>query len=414
MRIERFVLVALALLLAGPAAAQQTRTVGPGGDHATVTAALDAAGDGDRIVVRSGTYRESPIHVTRSVTLEGQGWPVLDGEHEHPVLIVEASDVTIRGFVVRNSAQSFVRDHAGIRVERVSGCTIENNRLRDNFFGIYLARAGHCRVAGNDIRGSGERESSTGNAIHLWNASDVVIEGNTTRGHRDGLYLEHSNRVQIRRNVSEGALRYGLHFMYSHETVYADNVFRNNRAGVAVMFSKNVEIARNRFEDNWGASAYGLLLKEMRDSEVHGNVFRGNTVGLMSEGTQRTVFRRNTFTRNGWAARVLSNSRENRFEDNNFIENSFDVTTDTRQNFNTFAGNFWSRYSGYDLTGDVVGDVPHRPVRLFGLIVERNPSALVLLRSVFVDLLDAAERVLPVLTPQTLVDERPRMKEVVL
>jgi nitrous oxidase accessory protein len=404
----------VALLAAAPASAQQVRTVGPGQAYATITAALQAAGDGDRVVVRPGTYREGTLTITRPLTLEGHGWPVLDGESRHPILIVDAPDVTVRGFEIRNSAMSYIRDHAAIRVERVSGCTIENNRLRDNFFGVYLARSTNCRITGNDIRARGDRESNSGNAIHLWNASDVWIEGNTTVGHRDGLYLEHSSRVRIHRNVSEQALRYGLHFMYSHETVYTDNVFRNNRAGVAVMYSQKVEIARNRFEDNWGASAYGLLLKEMRDSEVHGNVFRGNTVGLMSEGTQRTVFRRNTFTRNGWAARVLSNSRENRFEDNNFVDNSFDVTTDTRQNFNTFAGNFWSRYTGYDLTGDGIGDVPHRPVRLFGLIVERNPTALVLLRSVFVDLLDAAERVLPVLTPQTLVDERPRMKEVVL
>jgi nitrous oxidase accessory protein NosD len=27
----------------------------------------------------------------------------------------------------------------------------------------------------------------------------------------------------------------------------------------------------NRFEDNWGAAAYGLLLKEITDSEITGN-----------------------------------------------------------------------------------------------------------------------------------------------
>ena len=44
------------------------------------------------------------------------------------------------------------------------------------------------------------------------------------------------------------------------------------------------------------------------------------------------------------------------------------------------------------------------------MLVQRYEPALILLRSFFVDLLDAAERVLPVLTPETLVDERPLMR----
>lgn len=43
-------------------------------------------------------------------------------------------------------------------------------------------------------------------------------------------------------------------------------------------------------------------------------------------------------------------------------------------------------------------------------MVEQTPAALILLRSPVVDLLDFAERMMPMLTPETLVDERPLMK----
>jgi nitrous oxidase accessory protein len=56
-----------------------------------------------------------------------------------------------------------------------------------------------------------------------------------------------------------------------------------------------------------------------------------------------------------------------------------------------------------------VGDVPFRPVRLFSLIVEQNEPALVLQRSFLVDLLDLAEQVLPVLTPENLQDQTPSL-----
>ena len=64
----------------------------------------------------------------------------------------------------------------------------------------------------------------------------------------------------------------------------------------------------------------------------------------------------------------------------------------------------------YDLDRNGRGDVPFRPVRLFSLFVANNPPSVVLMRSAFVDVLDAAERALPVLTPQTLVDASPLME----
>ncbi|NIT55381.1 MAG: nitrous oxide reductase family maturation protein NosD, partial [Aliifodinibius sp.] len=67
---------------------------------------------------------------------------------------------------------------------------------------------------------------------------------------------------------------------------------------------------------------------------------------------------------------------------------------------------------GYDLNRDGVGDVPHRPVRLFSILVEKQPQSLLLLRSLLVDLLDAAEKFMPVLTPETLLDSKPQMEPV--
>jgi nitrous oxidase accessory protein NosD len=48
-------------------------------------------------------------------------------------------------------------------------------------------------------------------------------------------------------------------------------------------------------------------------------------------------------------------------------------------------------------------------VRLFALIVERHPEATLLLRSPVTLVLDAAERVFPVLTP-AVSDDRPLMR----
>lgn len=395
-----------------PASPPMELVVGPDGDFRTLTEAVAAAAPGATIRVRPGVYREFPLELDRPVRLIGEGFPTLDGEDRHSILTVTADSVQIRGFHLRGAGMSHVRDHAAITVEESTGCRIEGNRLEDNFFGIYLARASGCMVRDNRIQSSATREATSGNGIHLWDVERVQVDGNQVRGHRDGIYLEFASGAIIRDNVSEDNLRYGLHFMFSSDSFYEDNTFRRNGAGVAVMYSRNVVMSGNRFEENWGAAAYGLLIKDVQDSLVERNVFRQNTVAIFSDGSDRITFRLNQVERNGWAVKILASSQDNLFTANNFIENTFDVTTNSRRNPNTFDGNHWSAYTGYDLGGDGVGDLPHRPVRLFSYIVERKPVALILLRSFFVDILDVAERVLPVLTPETLVDENPRMREI--
>ena len=107
---------------------------------------------------------------------------------------------------------------------------------------------------------------------------------------------------------------------------------------------------------------------------------------------------------------IMVRTEAGRFAANEFVGNTFDVSSNSRSNSTVFDGNYWSDYQGYDLDRDGIGDVPHRPVRLFSLLVEDNEPTLILLRSLFVGLLDTAERVLPSLTPETLADARPSMR----
>ena len=267
-------------------------------------------------------------------------------------------------------------------------------------------------IRGNRIESYDRREAASGNGIHLWSVRNPKIQDNTVMGMRDGIYLEFAEGAEISGNRSNDNNRYGLHFMFSDNSVYHNNIFRRNGAGVAVMYSENVDMTGNIFEHNWGSSAYGLLLKDMQKSRIEGNRFYRNTVAIFSESSSDITIRRNNFELNGYAVNIKSSSRNNNFTENNFIENSFDVTTDSPRNPNSFDGNYWSQYEGYDLERNGIGDVPYRPVRLFSVITQRQPEALILLRSMLVNLLDTAERIMPVLTPQALTDENPKMERI--
>jgi nitrous oxidase accessory protein len=97
---------------------------------------------------------------------------------------------------------------------------------------------------------------------------------------------------------------------------------------------------------------------------------------------------------------------------NNFIANTFDVATNGSLSLNTFEGNYWDKYEGYDLDRDRVGDVPFRPLSLFSVIVEKNPTAMLLFRSFMINLLDRSEKIIPTLTPAQFSDPAPLMQAV--
>jgi nitrous oxidase accessory protein len=176
------------------------------------------------------------------------------------------------------------------------------------------------------------------------------------------------------------------------------------------MYGTNIEMTHNTFINNWGPASYGLLLKEIKDGKIHYNKFIKNTTAIYGEGALRMDIRNNTFEANGWAMKVLSSCMENTVIDNVFNSNSFSVFTNSPRNYNVFKNNYWSEYSGYDLDRDGFGDIPHRPVSLFTYIVEQCEPALLLMRSNFIGLLELAEKAAPAITPETLVDEQPRMK----
>jgi nitrous oxidase accessory protein len=240
----------------------------------------------------------------------------------------------------------------------------------------------------------------------------VEIEHNFVQHVRDGIYLEFSDDCLIKNNVSALNIRYGLHFMFSNDDIYQDNIFENNGAGVAVMFSKRIKMYNNIFKENWGTASYGLLLKEINDAEIIGNLFENNTIGINIEGSNRIVYKHNNFTNNGWAIKVKGACYTNAFTENNFLYNSFDIAYNSNVNDNVFDKNYWSNYTGYDLNKNGIGDIPYRPVKLFSYIVNRTPETIILLRSLFIDIIDFSEKVSPVFTPDNLLDNNPKMKKI--
>lgn len=410
MSILRIVHIVFAMVLAALHARAGVLEVCADCRYTTVTAAVEAAMPHDTVVVNGGVYFENDIFVNKPLTLQGREGAVIDGSGKGGILVFAADSIALRNVTVRNVGVSYTKDYAAVKLERCNGFVLEGNVLENIFFGFYLETSQNGRIVDNKISGEALSEFSSGNGIHLLQCRNVVIEGNEVFGVRDGIYLEFVDGSRIERNLSYNNIRYGLHFMFSNNDEYLHNTFRNNGAGVAVMFSRYIRMEHNRFERNWGTASYGLLLKEITDAEITDNVFEENTIGINVEGSNRINYRNNRFSSNGWAIYIRGGCYENIVKGNDFLNNTFEISYQGKMNDNEFDGNYWSGYTGYDLDRDGVGDVPYRPVKLFSYVVGKNPSTIVLLRSLFVDLINFSERVTPVFTPDNLRDNFPSMK----
>jgi len=378
--------------------------------YSTIHSAIKAASPYDTIFVKGGKWKEGNISIDKPLSLIGIDYPVLDGETKYEIISVHASHSLVKGFRLINTGYSSLEDMAAVKTYSCKDVTVSDNIVENAFFGIYFTNSIECNVLNNKISGPAERnQNDVGNGIHLWKCSGNKIIGNSITGHRDGIYFEFVRKTVIARNYSTLNLRYGLHFMFSDSDSYYHNTFLNNGAGVAVMYSRDVHMIGNHFDHNWGGSAYGLLLKDIRDSYICGNSFVKNTVAIHMEGCSRSVMFRNEFRENGYAIRLQADCDDNRIRCNNFFANTFDMITNGATVLNILEFNYWDKYEGYDLKKDGVGDQPFRPMSLFSYMIETNPVTVVLLRSFLSGLLDTLEKLIPGITPVELQDPSPLM-----
>ncbi len=373
--------------------------------------ALKIAQDGDILCVDPGTYTpDTVLIIDKSIKLYAQGEVHIKAAEGQGIFEIRADSVSIVGFHLSDVGRSYIKDLSAIWVDYSKHFEISHNKILNCFFGVFCTKSSNGIIRHNVVKSNAEEEHSSANAIHLWYCKKIRIENNLAQQHRDGIYLEFVDSSVIRYNVSTQNLRYGLHFMFSHNNEYAYNVFKTNGSGVAVMFSRHITMHKNHFLNNWGDAAYGLLIKEIYDATLSDNLFYKNTTGVFAEGSSRVAMKDNVFDSNGWAIKMRGNSAKNEISYNSFVGNSFDIATEAKKEENLYHHNYWDDYSGYDLDRDGVGDVPHRPVNLFSYLVSRVDESILLLRSSFVQVLNMAEKVTPALTPVSLVDEQPLMR----
>jgi nitrous oxidase accessory protein len=383
-------------------------------------ALIRAAEPGSVVRVGPGLYREH-IRIDKPLTLIGEPGAIIDGDGSGDIVEIAAADVTLSGFVIRNTGISLDRENAAVRV-LAPRARIENNTLEDILFGIDLRDAPDSVIRGNRVGGKALDIARRGDGIRLWRSDRTIIEGNLIHDGRDAV-LWYSCGIVVRGNTALRC-RYGFHLMYSDDVVLEDNEVTGNSVGIYLMYSRGIEVRRNRMIRNRGPSGYGLGLKETDRFVVENNLLVANRAGVYLDGSPFSpahpgVFTRNTIALNDVGVVFLPAVRGNQFTLNNFVDNIEQVALLGRGSLehNAFwveeTGNYWSDYTGYDQNRDGVGDFVHESYTLFENLVDRHPKLRILLYSPAQQAIEFVGRALPAVRPEPkFADEVPLMRPV--
>jgi nitrous oxidase accessory protein len=372
----------------------------------SLQARLDAARPGDTVLVGAGVYR-GDLLIDKPLRLVGQGRPVLLGSGKGSVVRVRAADVTVEGFDIDGlGAGDLGRDTSGIHVAGAR-VAIRDCHIAGALFGIYLREAPGAIIAHTVVRGiQGLEPGEKGSGIHVWNTDGFTLTDNQVFDARDGFYIQSSPHGVVTRNLASD-VRYGLHYMFSDDNLFEDNVFQRADAGTALMYSKRLTFRRNQFLHNRGFASVGLLFKACDDVLAEDNLIADNARGIFLEGSYRNVFRRNIVAESDTAIVLYDSCGGVRVEGNSFISNLTPLTLVGRRTDTVFTGNYWSDNDDPDLDGDGYADRPYRLSNVFDHLRGNLTAADLFAQGLGAAALAAAEKTFPVLSPVLVEDARP-------
>ena len=382
-------------------------------DYPSFQALVDATGPNGTLVPPPGIY-SGPVTLDYPITIDGRGEVTIDAGGKGSVIYIDADGAVIKNLHLTNSGSSHNDIDSGVQV-RGNFNVIKDNVIDNCLFGIDLQQSEHNIVRRNHISSKQVELGVRGDSVRLWYSFHNKITDNIIRDSRDMVVWYSANNIIARNDSRHG--RYSLHFMYSRFNDVDSNHYEHNSVGIFLMYSDSVVVRNNYITHSNGPTGMGIGFKETSDVEISNNKILYCATGLYidvspydPDATNRINDNVIAFT--NIAINFLNDWKGNIFKNNAFKGNQTQISVagGGTANRNTWQGNYWDDYEGFDLDSDGVGDKPYELYSYADRIWMDVPAARFLQGTPVMAVLDFLERLAPFSTPDMLVrDKSPLM-----
>jgi len=216
------VLIATLTFLSVGCASAATHYVNPG---ESIQTAVDAASPSDAVIVRDGTYTEN-VDVNKRLTLKsenGSASTILQAasSNDH-VFEVKADYVNISGLTVNGTTEGW--GGVGIYLGRVKHCTISDNIVTNDHYGIQLSFSSNNIITNNAV-------SNNNYGLYLSGSNYNIIMNNTANLNNGyGIYLwDSNNNNTITNNNASNNRNYGIFLRMSSNNILTNNTMSGNK-----------------------------------------------------------------------------------------------------------------------------------------------------------------------------------------
>jgi parallel beta-helix repeat protein len=296
-------------------------------NYTRIQEAIDVANPEDTIYVRNGTYCEN-LFINKTISLVGENpeITIIDGgtsnETFSPVVYVygeEAKDVSICNFTIRGSNNAW-----GIYILFHANAWVENNVIVNNSGGIVADLSDNNTFINNTVI------NNKSEGILFFYSSANIMRNNTISGneHNFGISESSFNHDIDASNRVNGK---PIYYLKNRSNLIINPSSYPNIGYLALINCTNITVENLNLTNNYN----GILLADTKNSTLRNNSFGNNSRGMDITDSSNNTIQGNNVTDNTWLGISLFHSPNNRYRQNNLVENrlNFKVRGDHLSDF---------------------------------------------------------------------------------
>ena len=289
-------------------------------DFTSIQAAIDNALPGDTILIFPGVYEENVKVNVANLTLTSKSGSSEDiiikaANRQDDIFYVIADGVTIRGLNIVGPVDS---QNAGIRLNGVKYCNIENNQLSYNYIDPML-NIPNSATSLTLINSN----SDTGFGIRLDSSSSNILNNNTVSGKGTSIFLRKSTENTLIDN-SISSSNYGIWVDSSSNNKLDGNNLSNNKIGVYLKVSGGNILNNNTAS---GSTSSGINLWDSVGNMLSNSTASKNSVSIVLRNSSSNLINNNVVSDSDYGIWLYSSSNNNKLNDNRAQNNRIGIYT---------------------------------------------------------------------------------------